>query len=144
MQDDFPLLDGAYLANISASELRHILRGNVEVPMFQERFDILHEVGRVLVAEFDGSFVNLIRTAEDDAVALVQLHRRHIGLVPQEPFVFSGPMWDNIHYGLPEATDAQVRQAAMQISNGDWLADDLVRVPLGLFLPEHSKSRVSR
>jgi ATP-binding cassette subfamily B protein len=50
-------------------------------------------------------------------------YRRHIGLVPQEPFLFSGPVWHNIRYGLPEATDEQVHQAAMQISNGDWLAD---------------------
>jgi hypothetical protein len=68
-----PLFDGATLASISASDLRHILRGNVEIPMFQERLDILHEVGRVLVAQFDGSFINLIRAAENDVVALVRL-----------------------------------------------------------------------
>ena len=50
-------------------------------------------------------------------------YRRHIGLVPQEPFLFSGTVRDNIRYGKPEATDEQVRQAAMQISGGDWLAD---------------------
>ena len=41
--------------------------------MLQERLDILHEVGRVLVAQFDGSFINLIRAAENDAVGLVRL-----------------------------------------------------------------------
>ncbi len=50
-------------------------------------------------------------------------YRRHIGLVPQEPFLFSGTVCDNIHYGRPEATDEQVREAAMHISHGDWLAD---------------------
>jgi ABC-type multidrug transport system fused ATPase/permease subunit len=50
-------------------------------------------------------------------------YRRHIGLVPQEPFLFSGSVADNIRYGLPEATDEQVRQAAMRIGSGDWLAD---------------------
>jgi ABC-type multidrug transport system fused ATPase/permease subunit len=49
-------------------------------------------------------------------------YRRHTGLVPQEPFLFSGTVRDNIRYGKPEASDEQVRQAAMQISNGDWLA----------------------
>jgi hypothetical protein len=71
--EDFPLFDGAYLASIPASDLRHILRGNVEIPMLQERLDILHEVGSVLVAQFDGSFSNPIRAAENDAVALVRL-----------------------------------------------------------------------
>jgi ATP-binding cassette subfamily B protein len=50
-------------------------------------------------------------------------YRQHIGLVPQEPFLFSGTVRDNIRYGRPEATDEQVCQAAMQISGGDWLAD---------------------
>jgi ATP-binding cassette subfamily B protein len=55
-------------------------------------------------------------------------YRGHIGLVPQEPFLFSGTVRDNIRYSRPEATDEQVRQAAMHISNGDWLAD----LPAGL------------
>jgi ABC-type multidrug transport system fused ATPase/permease subunit len=50
-------------------------------------------------------------------------YRRHIGLVPQEPFLFSGTVADNIRYGQSGATDEQVREAAMHISNGDWLAD---------------------
>jgi ATP-binding cassette subfamily B protein len=50
-------------------------------------------------------------------------YRHHIGLVPQEPFLFSGTVRDNIRYGHLEATDEQVLQAATQISRGDWLAD---------------------
>jgi ATP-binding cassette subfamily B protein len=50
-------------------------------------------------------------------------YRHHIGLVPQEPFLFSGTVRDNIHYGRLEATDEEVCQAAMHISHGDWLAD---------------------
>jgi len=50
-------------------------------------------------------------------------YRKQIGLVPQEPFLFSGTVGENICYGRPEATDEQVRQAAMGIGHGDWLAD---------------------
>ncbi|TEU12754.1 MAG: ABC transporter ATP-binding protein [Anaerolineales bacterium] len=50
-------------------------------------------------------------------------YRHHIGLVPQEPFLFSGTVRDNIRYGRPEANDAVVYEAAMHISHGDWLAD---------------------
>ena len=50
-------------------------------------------------------------------------YRRHIGLVPQEPFLFSGSVRDNIRYGRHDATDAEVYEAAMHISNGAWLAD---------------------
>ncbi len=48
-------------------------------------------------------------------------YRRQIGLVPQDPFLFSGTVKDNIHYGLPEATDEQVSKAAMRIAGGTWL-----------------------
>jgi len=55
-------------------------------------------------------------------------YRCHIGLVPQEPFLFSGTVRDNIRYSRREATDAEVYEAAMHIGNGDWLAD----LPYGL------------
>ena len=48
-------------------------------------------------------------------------YRKQIGLVPQDPFLFSGTVKDNIHYGLLEATDEQVCQAAGRIANGTWL-----------------------
>lgn len=38
--------------------------------------------------------------------------RRQIGLVPQDAFLFSGSIADNIRYGRPDATDAEVEQAA--------------------------------
>jgi ATP-binding cassette subfamily B protein len=50
-------------------------------------------------------------------------YRRHTGLVPQDPFLFSGTVRDNIRYGWPRATDEEVRRAAMRVSHGDWLAD---------------------
>jgi len=49
-------------------------------------------------------------------------YRQQIGLVPQEPFLFSGTVRDNIRYGRPEASDEAVYQAAVQIGYGDWLA----------------------
>ena len=48
-------------------------------------------------------------------------YRRHIGLVPQEPFLFTGTVRDNIRYGRPDASDREVRDAAMHIGRGDWL-----------------------
>jgi ABC-type multidrug transport system fused ATPase/permease subunit len=48
-------------------------------------------------------------------------YRRQIGLVPQDPFLFSGSVKDNIHYGFPEATDNEVCKAAERIADGKWL-----------------------
>jgi ATP-binding cassette subfamily B protein len=38
--------------------------------------------------------------------------RSHIALVPQQPVLFSGTIRDNILYGLPEASEAQIISAA--------------------------------
>ncbi len=39
-------------------------------------------------------------------------YRSRLGLVPQEPVIFSTDAWANIRYGRPEATDAEVLAAA--------------------------------
>jgi ATP-binding cassette, subfamily B, bacterial len=38
--------------------------------------------------------------------------RARIGLVPQEPVIFSADAWYNLRYGRPDASDAEVRAAA--------------------------------
>jgi ATP-binding cassette subfamily B protein len=47
--------------------------------------------------------------------------RARIGLVPQEPVIFSANAWENIRYGRPEASDAEVRQAAEAASALEFL-----------------------
>jgi ATP-binding cassette subfamily B protein len=39
-------------------------------------------------------------------------YRQQLGVVPQEPYLFAGPVRDAIAYGRPEATDAEVEAAA--------------------------------
>ncbi|MGI8776641.1 MAG: ABC transporter ATP-binding protein [Acidimicrobiales bacterium] len=48
--------------------------------------------------------------------------RRQLGYVPQEPFLFSGSLRDNIAYGRPEATDADVEAAARAVGAHDFIA----------------------
>lgn len=38
--------------------------------------------------------------------------RRQMGIVPQDPFLFSATIIDNIRYGRPEASEEEVREAA--------------------------------
>ncbi|MEP6559716.1 MAG: ABC transporter ATP-binding protein, partial [Nakamurella sp.] len=42
-------------------------------------------------------------------------YRRRLGVVPQEPHLFIGTVRDNIAYGRPEATDAEVESAARAV-----------------------------
>ena len=39
--------------------------------------------------------------------------RKRLSLVPQDPVVFSGTVAENIRYGRPEATEAEIRRAAV-------------------------------
>lgn len=48
-------------------------------------------------------------------------YRRHLGVVSQSPFLFSGSVADNIRYARPNLTDAEVEAIARQIGNGDWM-----------------------
>ncbi len=48
-------------------------------------------------------------------------YRLYSGIVPQEPFLFSGTVGENIRYGLPTATEEDVLKAATQLSEGEWL-----------------------
>lgn len=51
----------------------------------------------------------------------LQQYRRHLGVVPQAPFLFSATVRDNIRYVKPEASDEEVMATARAIGGGDWL-----------------------
>ncbi len=72
--------------------------------------------GRILLDGVD------IRAADPRAV------RARIGLVPQEPVIFSANAWENIRYGRPEASDDEVRRAAEAAAALEFLD----RLPEGL------------
>jgi ATP-binding cassette, subfamily B, bacterial len=66
--------------------------------------------GRVLVDGID------IRDLELGAF------RRQLGVVPQEAFLFTGTIRDNIAYGRPDASDAEVEDAARAVGAHDFVA----------------------
>lgn len=48
-------------------------------------------------------------------------YRSKLGIVSQSPFLFSGTIRENIRYGSPDATDAEIEQVANSIGHGEWL-----------------------
>lgn len=71
--------------------------------------------GRIAI---DGVDVRRIRLAD---------LRRAIGVVQQDVFLFAGTVRENIRYGRPEATDAEVEEAARRAE----IYDDILAMPEG-------------
>lgn len=80
-------------------------------------------VARLVTRFYEFQEGQLLVDGQDIRCMDLKQYRRQIGLVPQDPFLFSGTVLDNIRYGRPKASDDEVCDAAMHISNGDWLAD---------------------
>ena len=48
-------------------------------------------------------------------------YRRHLGVVSQVPFLFSGSVVDNIRYARPDVADEEIISVARKIGDGEWL-----------------------
>ena len=53
--------------------------------------------------------------------------RRHIGLIQQDVFMFAGTIRENIRYGRPDATEAEIIEAAMRAR----IHDEIMEMPEG-------------
>ena len=69
--------------------------------------------------EFQGG--DILIDGHDIRTFNLESYRSKLGIVSQQPFLFSGTIADNIRYSKPEATDAEVEAVAMSIGNGEWL-----------------------
>jgi ATP-binding cassette subfamily B protein len=54
--------------------------------------------------------------------------RRQVALVPQDPVIFAGSVTDNVRYGRPEATNAEVRTAC----EAAYALEFIERLPRGM------------
>ena len=73
LDEGVPLADASYLAELSESDVAHLLRGEGSIPLLAERTAALREVGRVLNERYGGQFVRMIERADRDAVRLTRL-----------------------------------------------------------------------
>jgi len=69
--------------------------------------------------EFQGGDIRVdghdIRTFE------VHSYREQLGIVPQQPFLFSGTVLENIRYANPSLSDEEIEQIAYSVGEGEWL-----------------------
>jgi ATP-binding cassette subfamily B protein len=61
--------------------------------------------------------------------------RHQLGVVPQEPFLFHGTIRDNVAFGRPDATDAEVMAACIAVGLGDVVE----RLPGGVHAAVHER-----
>lgn len=69
--------------------------------------------------EFQGG--NILIDGRDIRTFDLRDYHRHLGIVPQIPFLFSGTIAENIRYARSEATDEEIASVAQHIGGGDWV-----------------------
>jgi ATP-binding cassette subfamily B protein len=81
-----------------------------------------------LIARFYDPVSGAVRVDGVDLRQVEQGHyRRQVGMVLQDPYLFHGSVLENVRYGLPEATLAQVVEAAKAANAHDFIC----RLPHG-------------
>lgn len=76
MDEGVPITDPHYYSKIDVDTLGHILRsddGETCIPLLKERVDCLQEVGKIMIAVYDGKFEKMIKLAEKSAERLLEL-----------------------------------------------------------------------
>jgi ABC-type multidrug transport system fused ATPase/permease subunit len=77
-----------------------------------------------LIARFYDITAGAVRIDDIDLRDVTQESlRRQTGLVPQDPFLFSGTIADNIRFGQPAASDEDVETAARLANAHDFIVD---------------------
>jgi len=62
MDNGIPILDGKFLAGVTRPEMERIFAANIELPMLDEKMEIWHQVGAVLVEKYHGRFHNFVKS----------------------------------------------------------------------------------
>ncbi|MFE3444642.1 ABC transporter ATP-binding protein [Nocardia sp. NPDC059180] len=100
----------------------------------------------------DSGGIRLFGTAPEDGADIAHLRatdlRSAIGVVFDDPFLFSDTIAANIALGSPEATDAEIRRAAKQAAADDFIGDlpdgyDTVVGERGLTLSGGQRQRIA-
>jgi ATP-binding cassette, subfamily B, multidrug efflux pump len=83
--------------------------------------------GKTSIANLVGRFYDVTRGAVlidgiDIRTVTQQSLRRQMGLVPQDPFLFSGTIRDNIAFGRPNVSDEEVEQAARNANAHEFIS----------------------
>jgi len=75
LDNGVPFLDGSYLTGVTRAELNRVFRGSIEMPMLDEKLEVLHQVGKVLAEKYQGRFRSFVKSCSpklyDDGNGLI-------------------------------------------------------------------------
>lgn len=74
-----PFTDPAYYASITKDQLAHVLRSDsdYDMPLFEERLQVLQEAGANLLQKFGGTFENVIKECDKSAQNFLEIVTRN-------------------------------------------------------------------
>jgi len=67
IENGYPILNSSYLSQISENDFGEILKGNVEIPLFYERLNIIREIGSIIDKNFDKDFFHVTQQVNSNA-----------------------------------------------------------------------------
>jgi hypothetical protein len=73
LESGTPMTEASFLRDMTAEALSNLLAGSGTLPLLDERVDALRELGRVLLDEYSGRAVDLVKAAAGSAVMLARL-----------------------------------------------------------------------
>ncbi|KAK3587552.1 hypothetical protein CHS0354_004839 [Potamilus streckersoni] len=75
LDEGIPVTNPNFYANVSKEQFAQIMRSDSEcdIPLLEERLQILHETGKILLQKYDGSFTNCIGKCDRSAQNLLKL-----------------------------------------------------------------------
>lgn len=74
-----PITEAGFLSEISRDNLRQLLAGTNELPLMKERQEILRELGRVLLEDYQGKAAHLVEEAAGSALRLASSLAEKLG-----------------------------------------------------------------
>ncbi|MDE1924686.1 MAG: queuosine salvage family protein [Patescibacteria group bacterium] len=73
IDEGMPILDAKYRSQMSKENYQRMTRGNVEIPLLEERWKITTGLASTLVNKFEADFANIVRAANKDGLQLLNL-----------------------------------------------------------------------
>ncbi|XP_045776240.1 queuosine salvage protein [Maniola jurtina] len=75
LKEGYDITNPEYYSKITQEDLKHIFRGDTdaEIPLFDQRIAVLHEVGTILIEKYNKTFETCVKEANKSAVKLLNI-----------------------------------------------------------------------